>query len=273
MTWDDAIALATKRLKAAGIEAPQGDVDKLRKHAFPRRYADYNDIQDGTALDRFWGYVARRENREPMAHILGGRYFWNHRFKVTADVLDPRPDTETLVELALSEPFDRVLDLGTGSGCIVISVLAERRAATGVGTDISDAALAVAAQNIAIGEVETQLTLLKSDWFSSVTGTFDLIVSNPPYIAASEMADLQPEVRDFEPHLALTDQNDGLSAYRTIAADAPRFLTPGGRLLVETGFAQADAVTQIFKGAGLENIACQVDLAGKHRVVSARSAK
>jgi len=190
---------------------------------------------------------------------------------VTPDVLDPRPDTETLVERALSEPFERLLDLGTGSGCIVISLLAAQKTATGVGTDISEKSLAVAAKNARMAKVEPNLELKRSDWFEAVTGQFDLIVSNPPYISGKDMNDLQPEVRNFEPHMALTDKGDGLSAYRSIVAGAPHFLTPGGRLLVEIGYDQAQPVTAFFKEAGLEDVSCHTDLNGKDRVVFGRA--
>ena len=269
----DAMAEATEKLAAAGIEAPREEAQKLWTAAFPRRYQDYDEATDGTAMARFQAMVARRALREPMAHITGGRFFWNHRFAVTPDVLDPRPDTETLVELALSEPFDRVLDLGTGSGCIVISLLAERMKVTGMGTDISKNALSVAAQNAREAEVDHALELKVSNWFEAVTCQFDLIVSNPPYISAEDMAQLQPEVRNFEPHIALTDNADGLTAYRVIAADAPHHLAPGGRLLVEIGFDQAEQVMALFKKAGLEDITCHTDLNGKDRVIAARAKK
>jgi release factor glutamine methyltransferase len=189
---------------------------------------------------------------------------------VTRDVLDPRPETETLVALALAEPFTRVLDLGTGSGCILVSLLAERHAAQGVGTDVSPAALLIAGENAAWHGVAERVILTPSDWFGDIGGQYDLIVSNPPYIAAHEMAGLSPEVRDHEPRGALTDEADGLTAYRAIAEGAGRFLVPGGRLLVETGPTQGPAVSRLFAGAGLEAVAVHPDLDGRDRVVSAR---
>ena len=267
------MAEASEKLAAAGIEAPRDEAQRIWNAAFPRRYQDYDEARDGSAMARFQEFVVRRTQREPLAHITGGRYFWNHRFKVTSDVLDPRPDTETLVELALSDPFERVLDIGTGSGCIVISLLAERTTATGMGTDISEKALAIAAQNARMAEVEHALELRLSNWFNAMTGQFDLIVSNPPYISAKDMTQLQPEVRNFEPHMALTDNADGLTAYRVIAAEVPRHLTPGGRLLVEIGFDQADQVIALFREAGLEDITCHTDLNGKDRVIAARAKK
>jgi release factor glutamine methyltransferase len=160
--------------------------------------------------------------------------------------------------------------LGTGSGCIVISVLAERSSATGVGVDLSDKALAVARQNAQQIGVSDRLEFTTSDWFSGVSGSFDLIVSNPPYIAQSEMAGLAPEVRDHEPAMALSDGGDGLACYRAIAAGVWPHLTPGGRLLVEIGPTQAGAVSELFDQAGLVDIQTTQDIDARDRVVAAR---
>jgi release factor glutamine methyltransferase len=151
-----------------------------------------------------------------------------------------------------------------------VSLLAERPAAKGVGTDVSPAALLIAGENAARHGVAERVILTPSDWFGDIGGQYDLIVSNPPYIAAAEMAGLAPEVRDHEPRAALTDESDGLSAYRAIAGGAGRFLAPGGRLLVETGPTQGPAVSRLFAGAGLEAVAVHPDLDGRDRVVSAR---
>ena len=213
----------------------------------------------------------RRARREPFSHISGRRLFYKSSFTVTPDVLDPRPETETLVELALTEPFTRVLDLGTGSGCILISLLADRPKARGVGTDVSEKAVLVAGENAERLGVADRITLPLSEWYDDIGGRFDLIVSNPPYIAADEMDCLQPEVKDWEPREALTDEGDGLAAYRAIAAGAPNHLTPAGRLLVEIGPTQAEAVTAIFRASGLEDVAVHPDLDGRDRVVSARA--
>ncbi|MGR3511803.1 MAG: peptide chain release factor N(5)-glutamine methyltransferase [Paracoccaceae bacterium] len=246
---------AADLLRAAGVDP--GEARKLARLA----------ESQGT---RFADLVQRRAAREPFSHIAGYRDFWKHRFKVTPDVLDPRPETETLVELALSEPFSKVLDLGTGSGCILISLLADRPEARGVGSDISETGILVAGENAAALGVADRLVLPLSDWFEDVGGIFDLIVSNPPYIADAEMAALEPEVRDHEPTSALTDGADGLTAYRHIAAGAPDHLRHGGRLLVEIGATQARDVVAIFAAAGLEKITVHPDLSGKDRVVSGR---
>nr|WP_268821742.1 peptide chain release factor N(5)-glutamine methyltransferase [Octadecabacter dasysiphoniae] len=221
---------------------------------------------DAATMDRYIALCERRRAREPMAHILGTRDFWKHSFVVTKDVLDPRPDTETLVQAALEVPFARVLDLGTGSGCILISVLADRSGATGVGADVSEAALEVAAQNVMAIGVYERCVLVQSDWFEGVDGTFDLIVSNPPYIAEDEMPTLAPEL-SFEPRIALTDGGDGLSCYRILADGAGAHLNAGGWLMVEIGPTQAGQVAQMFRAAGLVAVGIRRDLDGRDRVV------
>ncbi len=251
MTMQEAI----DKLRAAGVDT--GEARKLSR------------LADATGAD-FATLVRRRAAREPFSHLSGYRDFWKHRFRVTPDVLDPRPDTEALVALALEEPFRKVLDLGTGSGCILISLLAERPEAQGVGTDVSEQAVLVAGENAAAIGVADRLVLPLSDWFEDVGGQFDLIVSNPPYIALAEMDGLAPEVRLHEPRGALTDERDGLEAYRAIAAGAPDHLRPGGRLLVEIGPTQADAVMSLFRTKGLEDVMVHPDLDGRDRVVAAR---
>ncbi|MEO0944615.1 MAG: peptide chain release factor N(5)-glutamine methyltransferase [Pseudomonadota bacterium] len=265
--------MAAQRLRDAGIDAPEDEARKLARLAVPKRYVDYEKAIAGEGLARFNDAVARRCAREPFSHISGQRYFWKGAFRVTADVLDPRPETETLVELALQEPFTKVLDLGTGSGCIIISLLSERLEAHGVGTDISERAILIAGENAYRNEVAERLVLPVSDWFEDVGGRYDLIVSNPPYIALDEMDGLDPEVRDYEPREALTDEADGLSAYRIIARHAPDHLKPCGRVLVEIGPTQAPAVTDLFCDAGLEDVRLHPDLDGRDRVVSARAAR
>lgn len=217
--------------------------------------------------DAFIAKVRKRAQRMPLSHILGYRDFYRHRFIVTGDVLDPRPDTETLVDVALEQEFATLLDLGTGSGCILLSLLDARGQATGVGTDISQSALVVAAQNCAALNLQARASFVQSNWLDAITGTFDLIVSNPPYIAAAEMENLQPEVRLHEPRMALTDEADGLTAYRRMTRDAPACLTRGGRLVFEIGPTQADAVAGLMKQAGFENIRVIPDLDGRDRVV------
>ncbi len=230
------------------------------------------NIEDFTPelLERYLGYLERRAGGEPVSKIIGRRAFWEHDFIVTPDVLDPRPETEVLVRAALEHPFDTVLDLGTGSGCILLSLLAKRPKARGVGADLSKAALDVAARNADALGVADRVTLIQSDWLSAVTGQFDLIVSNPPYIAAAEMPDLSPEVRGHDPHMALTPGGDGLAPYRVLAAECATHLTANGRLMLEIGWQQGPQVAQILAARGWQDIAVLPDLDGRDRVVSAR---
>ncbi|MEJ6388244.1 peptide chain release factor N(5)-glutamine methyltransferase [Gymnodinialimonas ulvae] len=222
---------------------------------------------DGAPARAFTEAVEARKSRQPLSQIVGEVDFYGRLFHVTPDVLTPRADTETLVDYALSGPFERVLDLGTGSGCILATLLAERPTALGLGTDLSPPALEVAARNIARLGVGERASVLQSDWYAAVAGAFDLIVSNPPYIAAAEMQGLAPEVRDWEPHLALTPGGDGLAAYRAILDGTHAHLVHGGRLVVEVGYAQGAAVTKLFHEAGLEDVACHPDLSGNDRIV------
>lgn len=273
-TLQDHLRAATATLTAAGVDDPAADARHLMAHALGAA-AHALTLQRGRVLApaeaaAFNALIAARATRRPVARIIGRRAFWNHDFIVTDATLDPRPDTETLVAEALRAPFAKMLDLGTGTGCILLSCLAERPAARGTGTDISPAALAVAAANATALTLSPRVTLLQSDWFAAVEDTFDLIVSNPPYIAAAEMPGLAPEVRDHDPHPALTPGGDGLDAYRHIAAGAEAHLVPGGRILLEIGPTQGPAVSALLAGAGLRDIAVLPDLDGRNRVVAAR---
>ena len=256
MTPDDWLRRGAALLAEAQIPDPQREA-RILWRATPD--------EDGEA---FLAKVQQRALRVPLSHVLGYRDFYRHRFIVTGDVLDPRPDTETLIETALQQPFSRVLDLGTGSGCILLSLLDAQGQATGIGTDISLDALVIAKQNQAELQLGHRAEFVQSDWFDNVTGQFDLIVSNPPYIAAGEMDDLQPEVRLYEPRMALTDEADGLSAYRRITQGAPAHLMPGGRLIFEIGPTQADAVAGLMKDAGFADIRVVPDIDGRDRVVA-----
>ncbi|MDO6589630.1 peptide chain release factor N(5)-glutamine methyltransferase [Loktanella sp. D2R18] len=256
MISDDLLQRGAALLAEAGISDPQREARLLWRN--------------GGETGDFLAMVARRAQRVPMSQILGYRDFYAHRFIVTEAVLDPRPDTETLITCALETAFTRVLDLGTGSGCILLSLLAARVDAQGVGADLSDAALEVAQQNCAALEIGARADFMQSDWFAQISGTFDLIVSNPPYIARSEMEGLQPEVRLYEPRMALTDEADGLSAYRIICGGAPAHLAPGGRLIVEIGPTQANAVAAMIVDTGLIDVQVHQDFDGRDRVVAAQ---
>jgi len=274
MTLRDAVATAARRLTAAGVNGAGGDARALVAEAAgvarDRLSLHMGDEMGAAAQGRLDMMLARRVAREPVARILGRREFWGRSFAVTPDVLDPRPETECLIELALAGPAPaRLLDLGTGSGCIAVTLLAEWPGATGVATDLSAPALAVAGENAARHGVASRLALLRSDWVSEVSGRFDLVVSNPPYIAEAEIAGLAPEVRGHDPPAALSDGGDGLAAYRALAGGVLRHLAPGGRLLVEIGAAQGVQVARLFAAAGLADVHIRPDLDGRDRVVSA----
>lgn len=273
LTIAEALRAGIRELTAAGVPDPARDARLLLAHALQvppdRLTLLLRDPLPMPAAARFDAALSHRVMRRPVSQITGRRLFWGRSFRVTRDTLDPRPETEALVAAALEESFASVLDLGTGTGAILLSLLAERPGAAGTGTDISPAALAVAAENAAALGLSPRLIL--SDWFAQVAGRFDLIVSNPPYIAAVEMAALAPEVRDWEPHLALTDGGDGLGAYRAIAASAGAHLSAGGRLAVEVGPTQAGAVAALFAAAGLEAAGTRPDLDGRDRVVIGRA--
>lgn len=273
MRQSEALDWAAGVLTQAGLENARNEGWALMRLISAQHFPEPNAILNEADIAQFKHFVGRRAEREPFSHIAGYRDFWKHRFLVTKDVLDPRPETECLIDLALSEPFSKVLDLGTGSGCIVASLLVERPDARGVGTDLSEAAVLIAGQNAKALGVAERVIFPLSDWYDDIGGQFDLIVSNPPYIAVNEMSGLAPEVTRYEPRLALTDEGDGLGAYRKIAAGALAHLLPGGRILVEIGPTQAGSVAEIFFTAGLEDVSVHADLDGRDRVVLAYKAQ
>jgi release factor glutamine methyltransferase len=239
---------AVLRLGAAGVENPMRDARLLLAHVLGIDAVDVimreTDQVDAAGLTAFEVAVQRRLKHEPVSRIRGWREFYGRRFIVTPDVLDPRPETELLVEQGIARlpQGGRVLDLGVGSGCIVLSMLAERPDVAGEGVDISAAALAVAARNAEALGVEARVALVQGGWESSPAETVDLVLSNPPYITADEMGALSRDVIDHDPHLALTPGRDGLAAYRAIIAFHARRVRPGGwiGLFVQQGARQGD---------------------------------
>ncbi len=268
------LVAATRQLAEAGIEQAAGDARALLAHVLGvergRLTLVLPDPVSEEQKQAFDQAVAARITRQPVAQITGKRLFFGRNFKVTGDVLDPRPETEVLVVAALEAPFETVLDLGVGSGCILVSLLSERPRAVGLGVDLSPAALAVARDNAQSLGVVDRVSLHEGSWFAPVSGRFDLIVSNPPYIAADEMTALSDDVLHWEPHMALTPGGDGLGPYREIAKKAADHLTPGGRVLVEIGPTQGGAVCDMFRAAGLSGIEILHDFDGRDRVVCAQ---
>lgn len=273
MRAQEALRAAIGALRDAGVEDAPRDARILLAYAMDlqaqRLTLHLADDLTPAQLAAFQAYTQARTTRQPIAQIIGQRLFWGHVFRVTRDTLDPRPETETLVCEAISRPIYKMLDLGTGTGAILLSCLKAMPMATGLGTDLSDAALTVAQDNAALLGVAARARFQSADWLTGVTGAYDLITSNPPYITADEMAALAPEVQAWEPHLALSPGGDGLDAYRRIALGAPARLMPGGRLLVEIGPTQAAAVTALFAAQGLIDIRTLTDMDGRDRVIAA----
>lgn len=277
-----AIEILTQAFKASGIDDPLADarilvggalqIDRAALIAHPERKLDAPEIDAITA------YAARRLTHEPVARILGVKEFWSLPLRVEPSVLVPRPDTETVVELALDWVVSRglrmerlrVLDIGTGSGALLLALLSELERASGTGVDISAEALDVARANAERLGFAARSTFLVSDFGTALDGPFDLIVSNPPYIRTRDIATLAPDVRDYDPTLSLDGGADGLSAYRKIAGDARRLLAAGGRLMVELGQGQEEEVSTLFAAAGLTiSGPARKDLGGISRALSA----
>lgn len=274
MTAAEALVAGIARLREAGVQDPARDARRLLAHAARIEAARVtliaHDQLDDEVVAAFDRMVGKRVNRVPVSHIIGHREFYGRRFQVSSRVLDPRPETEVLIEAALAEPFEQVLDIGTGSGAILATLLAEEKAARGIATDLSVDACLQASQNLDLLGVAKRARVIQTSWAEGVSGPFDLIVSNPPYIALSEMAELAPEVRLHEPRMALTDEADGLSAYGVITRDARGLLTPGGRLIVEIGPTQGQIVAALFEQARLRDVSILPDFDGRDRVVIGR---
>lgn len=271
----EALREATAALAAAGVEGPARDARRLVAAALgcdsDRLTLRAGEAVPAAAAARLGAMVAGRVERRPVSQIIGRRHFWGRDFAVTADVLDPRPETETLIAAALAGPVPRrVLDLGTGSGAILLTLLAEWPEARGTGTDASEAALGVAARNAAALGLVGRARLVRADWAAGLDERFDLVVCNPPYIPAAEIAGLAPEVRRFEPRMALTPGESGLEAYRSIAPDLTRLLAPGGRALFEFGAGQETAVAAVFAAHGFAPARLHADLDGRPRVIELR---
>ena len=266
-----------QRLRSAGIETPQLDVRLLVAAALNLEpdalRAAVDRALSAAERARIEMLLTRRiEAREPVSRILGRREFWSAEIRISPDVLDPRPDSETLIEAALAlfpnhaAPL-RVLDLGTGSGCLLLSALHEYPNAAGVGVDASEKSLEVAAENASCLGFAARVRFVRGDWGRGLAERFDLVLCNPPYIAESERASLAPEVACHDPPGALFAGPEGLDAYRTILPDLARLLAPYGRALFEIGATQAQAVSGIAHAAGLAIVEIKRDLAGRDRCV------
>jgi release factor glutamine methyltransferase len=277
----DLIGRVTARLAAAGIERARSDAWLLLAAATGRARAELiagarASLAAGQEA-RLEALVRRRLAREPIAYILRVKEFWSLTFEVSPAVLIPRPETETVVEAALGEIGQRaaalrILDLGTGSGCLLLALLSELPHARGLGVDASPEALAVARRNAGRLGLARRSRFQLGRWGAGVTGRFDVIVSNPPYVAERDWPRLQPEIRDFEPKAALLAGRDGLDAYRALAPDCARLLAADGVCALEIGQGQAAAVAGLLADRGLVVAATRRDLAGIERCLIVRHA-
>lgn len=273
------VAELAARFAAAGLDTPQLDARLLVQHALGLDHAGLLIAGEAEVApverDAVAALAARRLAREPVSRILGRRGFWTLDLAVSPATLDPRPDTETVVEAALDLIGDRqlpwrILDLGTGTGCLLLALLDALPNATGLGIDQSAAALAVATANAARLGFAGRAGFQQGDWTAGLDCAFDLVVSNPPYIPDGDIAGLAPEVRDFDPWAALAGGADGLDAYRAIARGLGDALLPGGLAVLELGAGQADAVSALFTAAGFAVLPPRADLAGIARALPLR---
>lgn len=270
-TGQELLRVGSHKLREAGIENALKEAKILLSFAMDYDYSDneilFNPVTFSGKIRNFFSALDERIKRKPIAKIIGKKMFFKDEFMVNEYVLDPRPETETLVSTALENNFSSVLDLGTGSGCILISLLKENIKAYGLGVDISRNALDIAQKNSKLLGVSDRATFMESNWFGKVTSKFDLIVSNPPYISSEELVDLGDEVVRYDPQIALSGGDDGLESFKIITRKAYKYLNPGGILIFEVGYSQSMVVKELFCKAGFINIKLVKDLELKERVV------
>jgi release factor glutamine methyltransferase len=275
VTRAEAVRNAANQLAAAGLDDATDEARRLLEHASALSRAGLmaamaEPLPDDEAV-RLAAALARRANREPLSHIVGSVGFWTLDLMVTADVLTPRADTETLVEAALASLSDRaaplrILDIATGSGAIALALLSELSGAHAVATDLSAAALDVARKNAAQNDLSDRIDFVETSWADGIDGSFDLVVCNPPYIASAIIDTLEPEVKTFEPRLALDGGADGLAPYPHLLAEARRLLAPRATAVFEIGYDQGVAVQALAQDAGFAS-SLRRDLGGNDRAV------
>lgn len=270
---------AASRLKEAGIETSRLDARCLMGHVLGRDPAELagrlDDRLEDDVVRRFHGLLARRLDREPVSRIVGSREFWSLSFELTDAVLDPRADSEAVVDAVLSEVGDRnaglsLLDLGTGSGCLLAALLSELPRAVGVGLDIDPEALRVARRNLTKTDLQERARFVCGDWTEALSGAFDVVVVNPPYVPSGDAGLLAPEVSRYDPPGALFAGPEGLDAYRRLVPALPKVLRPKGFAALEIGRGQAELVIPLLTLAGFDSIARRRDLAGVDRCLVAR---
>jgi release factor glutamine methyltransferase len=267
-----ALTAAAARLHAARVEAPRREARLLLAHALGCQPNSLPDEAEAPALACFESLVARREQREPLALITGTRGFWTLELEVSAETLIPRPDSETLIEAAIAafpipKSVQTILDLGTGTGCLLLAALVHFHGAFGLGLDLSPAAAALAARNAAANGLATRTAFLAGNWSAPLALQADLILCNPPYIPTADIDGLMPEVARFEPRSALDGGADGLGAYRLLMRQLPDLLAEGGVAILELGVGQARSVVELAENAKFGDISLRPDLAGVPRAL------
>ena len=276
MKLREVLADTTIKLSRSGIEGAARDARILTAYALKIRISELSlKIHEQVSeqiiyeLDKL---ILRRIDREPVSKILGRREFWGRSFSINENVLDPRGDTETLIDFLIKKPVKSVLELGTGSGAIAVTLACEWKEVHVTATDISEDALSLAKINAEKFNVQNKIHFLKSDWFGTVKGTFDLIVSNPPYIGLIEQDEISAEVIKYDPEIALFAGLDGLDAYKRIIPNLAKFLNPDGIVVLETGASQSNQVKIMINAVGFIDIKIVKDLSGKDRLVAAKLA-
>ena len=276
MDLAEALRKIGSRLAPAGIAEPRREARLLLAAATglspAELVAEPKRPLDEAAAGRLAELARRRESREPLSRILGRREFWSLSFALGPETLDPRPDSETLIEAALAwrgprrgraeGPTLKILDLGTGTGCLLLALLSELPRAEGLGIDAQPGAVAVARANAETLGLGARARFRIGDWGQGIGQRFDVILCNPPYVPAAEIDRLEPEVARFDPWLALSGGNDGLDSYRALALQLPDLLAEEGRAFIELGFGQVAAATRLFEAGGLQAVDCRSDLAG-----------
>ena len=277
LTIDAAKRRVVQNFTEGEIETPKLDARLLLEEVLGFDHADLitkgGEVLTSRQAIHLEQITQRRLSGEPIDHILGYREFYGRSFKVTKDVLTPRPETEGFIDQALAlydeQSAIKCLDLGTGSGAIILTLLAERPNWSGVAVDLSAATLVVAKNNALNMGLAERVKFIQGSWCDGVEGQFDLIVSNPPYIDKAHMENLSVEVQDYDPALSLYGGPDGLAAYREIINQAPRYLKEGGRLILEIGYDQKESVGQLLREGAFTDVKCHADLAGSDRIITA----
>jgi len=270
------LANTANKLSESGIEGAARDARILTAYALQIPISELslkiNEQVSGEMTSKLEKLILRRTHREPISKILGRREFWGRTFSINENVLDPRGDTETLIEFVIEKPVKSVLELGTGSGAIAITLACEWKEVHVTAIDISEEALSLAKSNAEKFNVQNKIDFFKSDWFEAVKGSFDLIISNPPYIGLIEKDEISTEVIKYDPEISLFAGRDGLDAYRRIIPSLPKFLNPDGFVALETGASQSNQVRNMMNAVGFIDVKIVKDLSGKDRLVAAKLA-